>query len=46
MTTLAALAMGLESYQADRIHHARIGLDAVREQTVRPLAQTRAERSR
>ena len=46
VTTLAALAMGLDSYQADRIHHARIGLDAVRDQTVRLLAQTRAERSR
>jgi exopolyphosphatase/guanosine-5'-triphosphate,3'-diphosphate pyrophosphatase len=46
VTTVAALAMGLDSYQADRIHHARIGLDAVRDQTVRLLAQTRAERSR
>ena len=45
VTTVAALAMGLDSYQADRIHHARIGLDAVRDQTVRLLGQTRAERS-
>jgi exopolyphosphatase/guanosine-5'-triphosphate,3'-diphosphate pyrophosphatase len=45
VTTVAALVLGLDSYEADRIHHARIGLDAVRAQTVRLLAQSRAERA-
>jgi exopolyphosphatase/guanosine-5'-triphosphate,3'-diphosphate pyrophosphatase len=45
VTTVAALALALDSYQPDRIHHARIGLDAVRDQTVRLLAQTRAQRA-
>src|SRR5262249_15185552 len=44
VTTVAALALGLDSYQADRIHHSRIGVDAVREQTHRLLGQTRAQR--
>jgi exopolyphosphatase/guanosine-5'-triphosphate,3'-diphosphate pyrophosphatase len=46
VTTVAALVLGLDSYQADRIHHARVSAEAVHEQTVRLLAQTRAERSR
>jgi exopolyphosphatase/guanosine-5'-triphosphate,3'-diphosphate pyrophosphatase len=45
VTTVAALVLGLDSYEADRIHHARIALDAVRARTVRLLAQTRAERA-
>jgi exopolyphosphatase/guanosine-5'-triphosphate,3'-diphosphate pyrophosphatase len=45
VTTVAALALGLDSYQADRIHHARISAAAVREQATTLLAQTRAERA-
>jgi exopolyphosphatase / guanosine-5'-triphosphate,3'-diphosphate pyrophosphatase len=45
VTTVAALALGLDSYQADRIHHARIGVAAVRDQATTLLAQTRAERA-
>jgi exopolyphosphatase / guanosine-5'-triphosphate,3'-diphosphate pyrophosphatase len=46
VTTVAALALGLDSYRADRIHHARISVAAVRQQTTRLLGQTRAERAR
>ncbi len=45
VTTVAALALGLDSYQADRIHHARISAAAVRDQATTLLAQTRAERA-
>jgi exopolyphosphatase / guanosine-5'-triphosphate,3'-diphosphate pyrophosphatase len=45
VTTVAALALGLDGYDADRIHHARISAAAVREQAMRLLAQTRAERA-
>src|SRR5215469_8404860 len=45
VTTVAALALGLDGYRADRIHHARISAAAVRDQAARLLAQTRAERA-
>jgi exopolyphosphatase/guanosine-5'-triphosphate,3'-diphosphate pyrophosphatase len=46
VTTVAALAMGLDSYDAALIHHSRISAAAVDAQTTRLLAQTRAERAR
>jgi len=46
VTTVAALAMGLDSYDAGRIHHSRISAAAVNAQTTRLLGQTRAERAR
>ena len=46
VTTVAALVMRLDSYDAARIHHARIGLDQVREQTAMLLAQSHAQRAR
>ncbi len=45
VTTLAALALGLPSYQPERIHLSRISADSVREVTDRLLAMTRAERA-
>ena len=45
MTTVAALALGLDAYDAGRIHHARIGAVQVREQTARLLAMPQAERA-
>jgi exopolyphosphatase/guanosine-5'-triphosphate,3'-diphosphate pyrophosphatase len=44
VTTVAALVLGLDSYQAERIHHSRTAVAAVREVTASLLAQTRAER--
>jgi exopolyphosphatase/guanosine-5'-triphosphate,3'-diphosphate pyrophosphatase len=44
VTTVAALVLGLDSYQAERIHHSRVGVAAVREVTAGLLTQTRAER--
>jgi exopolyphosphatase / guanosine-5'-triphosphate,3'-diphosphate pyrophosphatase len=46
VTTVAALALGLDAYDAGRIHHARIGAGQVGEQTARLLAQSHAERAR
>jgi exopolyphosphatase / guanosine-5'-triphosphate,3'-diphosphate pyrophosphatase len=46
VTTVAALALGLEAYDAGLIHHARIGVGAVQEQTARLLAMPQAERAR
>ena len=46
VTTVAALALGLDAYDAGRIHHARIGAVQVREQTARLLAMPQAERAR
>jgi len=46
VTTVAALALGLDVYDAGRIHHARIGAAQVHEQTARLLAQPQAERAR
>ena len=45
VTTVAAMALGLERYDAARIHRARIGADRVHEVTARLLAMTRAERA-
>jgi exopolyphosphatase/guanosine-5'-triphosphate,3'-diphosphate pyrophosphatase len=45
VTTVAALALGLDRYDANRIHHARISATAVRDQALLLLAQTRAERA-
>jgi exopolyphosphatase / guanosine-5'-triphosphate,3'-diphosphate pyrophosphatase len=45
VTTVAALALGLPEYDADRIHHARIGAAQVREIAQRLLAMTRAQRA-
>ena len=45
VTTVAAIALGLDRYQPDRIHHARIAVDQVREITGRLLGLTRAERA-
>jgi exopolyphosphatase/guanosine-5'-triphosphate,3'-diphosphate pyrophosphatase len=46
VTTVAALALGLDAYDAGRIHHARIGVGQVREQAARLLAMPQAERAR
>ena len=45
VTTVAALALGLPSYQPDRIHLSRVSARDVREVTERLLAMTRAERA-
>jgi exopolyphosphatase/guanosine-5'-triphosphate,3'-diphosphate pyrophosphatase len=45
VTTVAALALGLASYDPARIHHARVSAQAVHEQTARLLALTRAARA-
>ena len=45
VTTVAALALGLDGYDAARIHHARISAAAAADQAMRLLAQTRAERA-
>lgn len=45
VTTVAALAMNLAEYDAGRIHHARIGRDAVAEISARLLTMTRGERA-
>ena len=46
VTTVAALALGLDAYDAGRIHHARIGAGQVQEQTARLLAMPQAARAR
>jgi exopolyphosphatase / guanosine-5'-triphosphate,3'-diphosphate pyrophosphatase len=46
VTTVAALVLGLDSYQAARIHHSRVSAAAVAEVTASLLAQTRAGRRR
>jgi exopolyphosphatase / guanosine-5'-triphosphate,3'-diphosphate pyrophosphatase len=46
VTTVAALALGLEAYDPGLIHHARIGVGAVQEQTARLLAMPQAGRAR
>jgi exopolyphosphatase/guanosine-5'-triphosphate,3'-diphosphate pyrophosphatase len=45
VTTVAALALGLPRYDAERIHHSRIGIDDVRRISDTLLAMTRAERA-
>ena len=44
VTTVTALALGLPGYDADRIHHARVGYDAVAKVTADLLAATVAQR--
>ena len=46
VTTVAALVLGLGAYQAEKIHHSRVSVAAVRAATASLLAQTRAERAR
>ncbi|MET8294861.1 MULTISPECIES: Ppx/GppA phosphatase family protein [unclassified Streptomyces] len=45
VTTVAAIALGLERYESARIHHARISYDQVREISARMLTATHAERA-
>ncbi|MEU1625714.1 Ppx/GppA phosphatase family protein [Streptomyces sp. NPDC020096] len=45
VTTVAAIALGLEEYDSSVIHHSRIGIDQVREITDRLLSSTHAERA-
>ena len=45
VTTVVALALGLDSYRPERIHHARIGAADVHRVTSSLLAMTRAERA-
>jgi exopolyphosphatase/guanosine-5'-triphosphate,3'-diphosphate pyrophosphatase len=45
VTTVAALALELPSYQAERIHHSRISAQQVRDVTEMLLRMTRAERA-
>jgi exopolyphosphatase/guanosine-5'-triphosphate,3'-diphosphate pyrophosphatase len=46
VTTVVALALELDSYQPERIHHARIDADDVHRVTASLLAMSRAERAR
>ena len=45
VTTVAALALGLASYQPERIHRSRVSAEQVQAVTERLLAMTRAERA-
>ncbi|MBT0566689.1 Ppx/GppA phosphatase family protein [Williamsia sp. CHRR-6] len=45
MTTLAALAAGLDTYDAEKIHRSVVGFDALREVCERLIAMTREQRS-
>lgn len=45
VTTVTAIALGLRSYDPDRIHHARISAARVAEVTERLLTMTRADRA-
>lgn len=45
VTTMAAIALGLQEYDPEAIHHSRISLEQVREITGRLLASTHAERA-
>jgi exopolyphosphatase / guanosine-5'-triphosphate,3'-diphosphate pyrophosphatase len=45
VTTVVALALGLQSYDPDRIHHARVSAAAVSAVTEQLLRATRAERA-
>ena len=46
VTTVAALVLGLESYQPELIHHSRVSAEEARRVAASLLAQTRAERAR
>ena len=45
VTTVVALALGLDRYDPERIHHARIGAGAVRRVTTSLLGMSHAERA-
>ncbi|MGX1758704.1 Ppx/GppA phosphatase family protein [Streptomyces lydicus] len=45
VTTVAAIALGLDRYESEAIHHSRIPLAKVREITERLLSSTHAERA-
>ncbi|WP_113704565.1 Ppx/GppA phosphatase family protein [Nonomuraea lactucae] len=45
VTTVAGIALGLPSYDSDRIHHSRIGAEQVHDVTRRLLAMTHGERA-
>jgi exopolyphosphatase/guanosine-5'-triphosphate,3'-diphosphate pyrophosphatase len=45
VTTVAAIALGLDRYDSARIHHSRVSAVRVREIAVELLAMTRAERA-
>lgn len=45
VTTIAAIALGLEEYDSEAIHHSRVSLGQVREITARLLASTHEERA-
>ncbi len=44
VTTVTALALGLDAYRPERIHHARVSYDEVAKVTARLLTMTHAER--
>ena len=46
VTTVAALVLGLESYQPELLHHSRVSAEEARRVAASLLAQTRAERAR
>jgi exopolyphosphatase / guanosine-5'-triphosphate,3'-diphosphate pyrophosphatase len=45
VTTVAAIALGLDHYDSDRIHHSRVSAARVHEIAAELLAMTRAERA-
>lgn len=45
VTTIAAIALGLDAYDSARIHHSRVSVDRVREITAWLLRSTHAERA-
>ncbi|MFF2406476.1 exopolyphosphatase [Streptomyces sp. NPDC058092] len=45
VTTVAAIALGLDAYDSEAIHHSRITIEQVQEITGRLLASTHAERA-
>ncbi|MGW1411383.1 Ppx/GppA phosphatase family protein [Streptomyces sp. NPDC002403] len=45
VTTVAAIALGLDAYDSEAIHHSRISVEQVREITGRLLVSTHAERA-
>ncbi|GHB12841.1 MULTISPECIES: Ppx/GppA phosphatase family protein [Streptomyces] len=45
VTTVAAIALGLEEYDSEAIHHSRVSLEQVREITGRLLASTHEQRA-
>ncbi|MGW2589960.1 Ppx/GppA phosphatase family protein [Streptomyces sp. NPDC001515] len=45
VTTVAAIALGLEEYDSEAIHHSRVPVERVREIAARLLASTHAERA-